>query len=885
VHEKGRCKKINAFVHHYGYVYDTKEEKQRHFERNAKPLLQLIREEPGEVRWRVQMLQEYQSMRMGVEMQQLAEESERMFGEKRTPHQELIREDFLCAELVAMQIQEKSPKMLETAQSCLNGKRHTTAGRCAVTSFAAQAAFDTGAYGKCVKYCREYLKLYAECRNSRRDEQEQLFEEMQLFLGERISRKGYRTVCMLLCCSLSKEGRADEIPEDCLPVALEYLENWLNGEANFLKYADTFWELGAAGRIPLEEMLLGLELPQWMAQVRMLEQNCDWERWRGYCDHFRQIQTRDDIRYAYFFSRYYYAVCTKKGIVGMGYAAMRSFLQGMADSFLDYAHMVYTDRAFEGEMEFLPKHCIAAEYIQKMFPDGGADIAEQKRWLTKAAEAWDAFRPAAEHYEKLLALQGKPVVLSIAVMASNRGDTIGKCLDSLAVIRETIPCELIVLDTGCSEGLHGTLAEYADKMDRFTWCDDFSAARNATIAMAEGEWFLYLDDDEWFTDTQELLDFFTSGEYREYDCASYIQRNYLDMRGMQYTDAWVSRMVRLTPEMHFESKIHEYFAPGGTTCKGLKSIVDHYGYVFESDEALRKHYERNRTLLLEMMEQEPDNIRWWVQLIQEYRAVNEYQELYDFGEKCLKKLAGHDETIDNIYLGSFYAAKIAALKGMDKWEEGLAECKKALADKRNTPLFAAYADHMMTNFCYWLGDYDGVEQYAKDYLSYLDFYRENEPLLFVHKRTVLVGECFDDVKVKEVYSELILSGLKRGSTENLLKYLDFLEWDKPNAYVFEDMVPTLLEMEDAMADDPGFERLFEVMTKNTALADYYLKQKSLTEQRKMGEQIKEQLRLLVANGMTEQAKQILPSIREMLPEDEELEEIEKSLVDAQEDEQ
>jgi hypothetical protein len=92
------------------------------------------------------------------------------------------------------------------------------------------------------------------------------------------------------------------------------------------------------------------------------------------------------------------------------------------------------------------------------------------------------------------------------------------------------------------------------------------------------------------------------------------------------------------------------------------------------------------------------------------------------------------------------------------------------------------------------------------------------------------------------------------------------------------MVPTLLALEDEMADDPGFERLFEVMTKNTALTDYYLKQKSLLEQRKMGEQIKEQLRLLIANGMTEQAKQILPSIREMLPEDDdELEEIAKTL--------
>jgi hypothetical protein len=53
------------------------------------------------------------------------------------------------------------------------------------------------------------------------------------------------------------------------------------------------------------------------------------------------------------------------------------------------------------------------------------------------------------------------------------------------------------------------------------------------------------------------------------------------------------------------------------------------------------------------------------------------------------------------------------------------------------------------------------------------------------------------------------------------------------------------------------------------------------EKRKMSGPIKEQLRLLIANGMKEQARQLLPSIREMLPEDdEELEEIAKTLEEA-----
>ncbi|MDY3770616.1 MAG: glycosyltransferase, partial [Lachnospiraceae bacterium] len=91
------------------------------------------------------------------------------------------------------------------------------------------------------------------------------------------------------------------------------------------------------------------------------------------------------------------------------------------------------------------------------------------------------------------------IVLSIAVLASDRRDTIGKCLGSLAAIRKAVPSELIILDTGCSPETRRVLEEYADKIADFTWCNDFSKARNVTLRMAEGEWFLYLDDDEWFS--------------------------------------------------------------------------------------------------------------------------------------------------------------------------------------------------------------------------------------------------------------------------------------------------------------------------------------------------------------------------------------------------
>ena len=52
-------KHFTDFVHHYGYAYSDEDAKKKHAERNIKPLLELVKEEPREPRWVSQLTQEY----------------------------------------------------------------------------------------------------------------------------------------------------------------------------------------------------------------------------------------------------------------------------------------------------------------------------------------------------------------------------------------------------------------------------------------------------------------------------------------------------------------------------------------------------------------------------------------------------------------------------------------------------------------------------------------------------------------------------------------------------------------------------------------------------------------------------------------------------------
>lgn len=229
------------------------------------------------------------------------------------------------------------------------------------------------------------------------------------------------------------------------------------------------------------------------------------------------------------------------------------------------------------------------------------------------------------------------IKLTISLLVSNRIGTIRKCLDSIKPLLLQLPSELIVVDTVGEEKSDGSLAiarEYTDHIVRFEWCNDFAAARNAGLKYAKGEWFLYLDDDEWFEDVTPILNFLKTDD-GTYNSCLYDQRNYSDYTGNTYTDGTVCRMVRITNHTVFKNKIHEYLDKY-TPIFQLDCFVHHYGYVYSSNAERFAHSKRNIEPLLEMLNENPKDLRTILQLCQEYFVIRDYQKAKELCEKTLQ---------------------------------------------------------------------------------------------------------------------------------------------------------------------------------------------------------------------------------------------------------
>lgn len=205
-------------------------------------------------------------------------------------------------------------------------------------------------------------------------------------------------------------------------------------------------------------------------------------------------------------------------------------------------------------------------------------------------------------------------LLSISLLVSNNIQTIEKCMESIRPLLEQVPSELIIVDTVGEENSDGSLAiarEYADKIVHFEWCDDFAAARNAGLKECCGQWFMYLDDDEYYDDVTPLIDFFNDeNKYNYYRSLEVQGRDYVDYTGSSYEVRTSLRLFRLVEGARFQGKIHEYFYPTTVPMYKTSAFVHHFGYVHVLDKT-----NRNESLLEKEVEKDNLNFAAWLQMI------------------------------------------------------------------------------------------------------------------------------------------------------------------------------------------------------------------------------------------------------------------------------
>ncbi len=289
-------------------------------------------------------------------------------------------------------------------------------------------------------------------------------------------------------------------------------------------------------------------------------------------------------------------------------------------------------------------------------------------------------------------------ILSISILISNRVDTVEKCLKSLEPLMQAIPSELIIVNTGSTDGSIDIAKRYTDKIISFPWCNDFAAARNTGLKAANGKWFLFIDDDEWFESTEEIVSFLKQRETGSYERLCYQVRNYHYLgEESTYDEAICHRMSLRTEELRFEGKVHERLVPACGEIKFVNDFVHHYGYAFKNQEEKVKHFNRNMELLKIENEKKPKDTHILLQMAQEYLFMEDFEAADNVVNKGI---AVCEEFGEQEHISWFLITKAAFLKKYKKFDELLYFVEKWSDHKLPNRLCRAglYGDAMMAAF-------------------------------------------------------------------------------------------------------------------------------------------------------------------------------------------
>ena len=205
--------------------------------------------------------------------------------------------------------------------------------------------------------------------------------------------------------------------------------------------------------------------------------------------------------------------------------------------------------------------------------------------------------------------------LSVAIIFKNEMRCLERCLKSLQPLRERLSLQIVMADTGSTDGSHAVAERYADLLFDFPWVNDFAAARNAVLDRCRGRWTLVVDCDEWLDSegVGELSDFIKSTSAKKNDAAMLAIRNYSTANFDRYTEFNAIRLLNMATGVRYAGAIHEqpdfHYA---INCRVLtKTKLHHDGYVMLNDnsEAGKIKIERNLQLLKKERERSPDDLR------------------------------------------------------------------------------------------------------------------------------------------------------------------------------------------------------------------------------------------------------------------------------------
>ena len=330
---------------------------------------------------------------------------------------------------------------------------------------------------------------------------------------------------------------------------------------------------------------------------------------------------------------------------------------------------------------------------------------------------------------------------SIGIIFKNEIRCLERCMKSLQPLREAVPCELVMADTGSTDGSREVAEKYADILFDFPWIDDFAAARNAVMDRCSGRWYLSIDADEWLAeDIAELTGLarlkkipkdYIGVKIRNYRSPALEKSdNYLDFLGI--------RMARLSTGVRYEGCIHETWRDPKTGILDVISLGNtwlyHDGYVYENTALQAAKRERNMTLLRKKLEEDPENLKTLTECVDSTKNEDKDASA-EYAKRSLegldKKWKSWDRLGAVIYRN---AVSVATLNKLPEIEEWISQAFERFPDAIFTTVDVAYYAFVH----YWdKKDYRQVIHWGTVYLKGVDNYRAGKYLASDLARGVL----------------------------------------------------------------------------------------------------------------------------------------------------
>ncbi|WP_026766471.1 glycosyltransferase family 2 protein [Selenomonas ruminantium] len=322
--------------------------------------------------------------------------------------------------------------------------------------------------------------------------------------------------------------------------------------------------------------------------------------------------------------------------------------------------------------------------------------------------------------------------ISACYIVKDEADNLQKSLMSLY---ESVD-EIIVIDTGSQDNSKEIAKQYGARVYEFPWQDDFSAPRNFALEKASGDWIVFIDADEYFTeDTASNLRLLIKRYHEIGKRGGLLIHRYdidKDNNNEILADTLMLRIFFHNPCYRYEGIIHEELVEEGRPVEELYIIpptdlkLMHTGY---SNSLSLSKAERNLRLLLRELSTTNNPGRLYMYLADAYLGLGEKEKARYYAYLDVDQ--GRRNTT---YASRSYRILLQlSLEDGDDLKKRLQLCQRAVHDYPESPEFRADLAECWAA----LTDYKRAVEEMTIALQNYQEYHGIEPMLFTAEQAEL----------------------------------------------------------------------------------------------------------------------------------------------------